>query len=135
LYNWNNTTSPVAILNGGTFTATGSDDIAIANCGDLTVNDAVVEGVLDSSAKLSITDGTFTEVAVTDPDYSPACGTSAVLSGGTYDVKPDEAYLAEDYEIIGEGPYVVQKKQPTTPAPTPGRPNPSTGVKLPGAAR
>jgi len=134
-YNWNNSTSPIATVSGGTFVANGSEDIAIANCGELTVSGSTdVQGTLDSSAKLTISGGTFEEVAVTEPDYGPACGTSAAISGGTYDVKPVDTYIVEGYEAVGSGPYTVQAKQPVTP-PTPSRPNPSTGVKLSGAAR
>jgi len=137
-YNFNNTVSPVAVLDGGVFVATGSDNIAIANCGEMTVNSAKVEGILDSSAKIEILGGEFQQVDITAADYSPACGTSAVIKGGSYVVAPDVQYIADGFELTGNGPFGVVEETPDAPVVTPvtpadptpstGRQNPSTGI-------
>lgn len=129
----------VAVINGGTFKAATEGGVSIANCGDMAINNATIEDVLDSSAKLTITgeNTTIESLIVKAPDnYTPQSGTSNVITGGTIskinvsalsdntleisggtfaatDVENIQSYVKEGYVINADGTVIEDTSEET----------------------
>ena len=73
-----------AVIDGGKFesNSVNSADPAIANCGSLTINDGTVSGILDSTSKLIINDGSIGNLLVKEPDYTPVFEKKTEITGG-----------------------------------------------------
>ena len=97
-YYYNATTFGTATINGGTFQA-NSGDLAIANCGKLTVAGGDIE-TLDSSAELKVTGGSIEELAVTEPDYAPPV-TETTISDGSVESLTVEAAVEDSIAVSG----------------------------------
>jgi len=95
LYNWNNTTAAVVTISGGTFTAEG--DFSIANCGSMTIENAITDGWIHNTAAMTITGGYFENFYAAMPDYTPAVQPSLTISGGTFH---------GEFEIEDETPHI-----------------------------
>ena len=119
LYNfhYNNSVYGTSVIYGGTFKATNDDSPAVANCGDLTVNDGNI-GSLDTTNVLSITGGTVESLYIGVANYNPEkqstsisggnivdltvaqdSGNKIVVSGGTFGCEVDSQYLADGFEL------------------------------------
>lgn len=115
LYNfyYNNSVYGISTIYGGTFKASDGNSLAIANCGDLTINGGVIESI-DTTNVLNIVNGTIENLYVGVADYNPEKQNTSingghivaltvadnstnevVVSGGTFDVAIDSQYLAD----------------------------------------
>ena len=115
LYNfyYNSSVYGTSTIYGGVFVAVNENSPAIANCGDLTINDGVIESI-DTTNVASITGGTISDVYVGLADYSPEKPSTSIsggriaaltiadgynnevaISGGTFDCAVDSKYLAD----------------------------------------
>lgn len=123
LYNfhYNDSIYGTSVIYGGTFNATkvtDEDTLAIANCGDLTVNGGVIESI-DTTSVLNITGGNVKSLYIGIADYSPEKQKTSVsgghvseltvadesdnkvtVSGGTFGCEVDSQYFADGFELV-----------------------------------
>ena len=119
LYNfyYNDSVYGTSVIYGGTFKSTDGTSPAVANCGDLTVNDGTIE-LLDTTNVLNITGGTVKSLCVGVADYNPEKQSTSVsggnivdltvasesdneivISGGTFGCEIDSQYLADGFNL------------------------------------
>lgn len=115
LYNfyYNNSVYGTSTIYGGTFKGSDGNQLAIANCGDLTIKGGTIE-TIDTTNVLNVVDGTIENLYVGVADYNPEKQNTSirgghiatltvadnsineiVVSGGTFDVAIDSQYLAD----------------------------------------
>ncbi len=84
LYNGSYTSNTAnATLNGGTFSANDNAFYSIANCSNLTISGATVNGWLSTSANFVMTSGSVENLYAGTPDAEVASGTATAINGGT----------------------------------------------------
>ena len=134
LYNfyYSNAVYGTSTIYGGTFKCCDSGSLAIANCGDLTVNGGIIESI-DTTNVLTITNGDVESLYVGTADYNPAAqntsisgghiatltvaegsGNEIAISGGTFDVAIDNKYLANGFKLAYDkntGTYTATANQ------------------------
>lgn len=119
LYNfyYSNTVYGTSVVYDGTFNTTIDGSLAVANCGDLTVNGGNIES-LDTTNVLSVTGGTINALHVGVADYNPERQNTSVnggnianltvadgndnniiISGGTFGCEVDSQYLADGFTL------------------------------------
>lgn len=134
LYNfyYNNAVYGTSTIYSGTFKCCNGGSLAIANCGDLTVNGGIIESI-DTTNVLTITNGDVESLYVGTADYNPATqntsisgghiatltvvegsGNEIAISGGTFDVAIDNKYLANGFKLAYDkntGTYTATANQ------------------------
>lgn len=119
LYNfyYNSSVYGTSVIYGGTFKAAGGDSLAVANCGDLTVNGGTIESI-DTTNVLNVAGGAIKSLCVGVADYSPEKQSTSVsggnitsitvanesdnkivVSGGTFGCEVDNQYLADGFNL------------------------------------
>jgi len=84
LYNFNDKVPTYwgkATIKGGEFNGTAKE--SILNCGELTIEGGTINDTLDSTAKLTITNGTIENLELDTPDYNTD-ETNTSVTGGTF---------------------------------------------------
>ena len=90
-YYYNETTFGTAIVEDGELDT-------VWNCGDMTVNGGEI-AYLDNTHKLAVTDGTITELVVSEADYAPVGGTTTDVAEGTVESTNAAARIGNVYYI------------------------------------
>lgn len=117
LYNffYNNTTYGTSSIYGGTFK--GSNDLAIANCGNLSVNGGNIESI-DTTNIFTMTNGAVKSLNIGIADYEPEIQSTSIsggkvsaltvaedsvnkiaINGGTFECKVNDSYLTDGFKI------------------------------------
>ena len=134
MYNfyYNSSVYGISTIYGGIFKASDGNPLAIANCGDLTVNGGSIE-TIDTTNVLNVVGGTIGNLYVGVADYNPEKQNTSIIgghiaaltvaddsvnevvvSGGTFDVAIDSQYLADDVKFTyneSTGTYEATVKQ------------------------
>lgn len=136
----------VATITGGTFDGSSASNAVVLNYyyndtmdkGELSIsggtfitsdNVPFLRGRNDAKGKVSITNGNFSG------GIKGVQANTISISGGTFAVKPDESYLAEDYTVEEkDGKFNVVKKVVATPTPAPTATPEPTATPAPTAA-
>ena len=119
LYNfwYNSSVYGTSVIYGGTFKSVDGNSLAVANCGDLTINGGTIESI-DTTSVLNVTGGTIKSLYVGVEDYGPekqstfvnggnitdftvASGSDnkVAISGGTFGVEIDSEYLVDGFKL------------------------------------
>ena len=119
LYNfyYNDSIYGTSVIYGGTFKSVDEKSISIANCGDLTINDGIIESV-DTTNVLNVAGGTIKSLYVGVADYNPEKQSTfvnggnisnftvanesenkVIVSGGTFGCEVDSQYLADSFKL------------------------------------
>ena len=107
LHNGSYTNKATATLNGGTFNALVEDEVSVANCANMIVNGATVNGWLATSGAFTIESGNVEVLWANEPDAEVAAGTSTTVNGGTFEeifLEAGKNFIAcseEAHEAIG----------------------------------
>lgn len=119
LYNfyYNDSIYGTSVIYGGTFKSVDEKSISIANCGDLTINDGIIESI-DTTNVLNVAGGTIKSLYVGVADYNPEKQSTfvnggnisnftvanesenkVIVSGGTFGCEVDSQYLADGFKL------------------------------------
>ena len=119
LYNfyYNDSIYGTSVIYGGTFKSVDEKSISIANCGDLTINDGIIESI-DTTNVLNVAGGTIKSLYVGVADYNPEKQSTfvnggnisnftvanesenkVIVSGGTFGCEVDSQYLADSFKL------------------------------------
>lgn len=119
LYNfyYNSSIYGTSVIYGGTFKSVDENSVSIANCGDLTINDGIIESI-DTTDVLNIAGGTIKSLYVGVADYNPEKQSTfvnggnisnftvanesenkVIVSGGTFGCEVDSQYLADGFKL------------------------------------
>lgn len=119
LYNfyYNDSIYGTSVIYSGTFKSVDEKSISIANCGDLTINDGIIESI-DTTNVLNVAGGTIKSLYVGVADYNPEKQSTfvnggnisnftvanesenkVIVSGGTFGCEVDSQYLADSFKL------------------------------------
>ena len=119
LYNfyYNSSIYGTSVIYGGTFKSVDENSVSIANCGDLTINDGIIESI-DTTNVLNVAGGTIKSLYVGVADYNPEKQSTfvnggnisnftvandsenkVIVSGGTFGCEVDGQYLADGFKL------------------------------------